>query len=181
MKTKTTWTPKMITEMVTLVEGSKKKQTGINKAAKVFKVTPNAIAVKYNRIKKSKNTSTTIVAKVTKTKNDKVKVIPSTTFAGKNLFKIDRNTPLIGNRRGHLSKELLALADVAKNLGVSQNESIRIPKSIAKTKSDASNLVLGLKRYAAQSKDFPKDFTVTLRTTTDAEGNYVETRIWRTA
>lgn len=179
MRTKTTWTPKMIAEMVTLVESSKKKKTGINKAAKVFKVSPNAITIKYNRV--TKNTSATITAKVKKSKSDKIKVVPTTTFAGKNLFKIEKNTPLAGNRRGHLSKELLALADVAKNLGVDRNESIRIPKSVAKTKAEANNLVLGLKRHAAQSKDFPKDFTVTLRTTTDAEGNYVETRIWRTA
>ena len=192
---KTKWTPQMVAEMVTAVESKKSRKAGVVKAAKLFKVTPIAIEVKYSRVKRA-NPSTVVLeakplaipkkSKGGRTKGSKNKpkvlsVLPASTFGGKNLFKIDNNTPLVGNRRGVFSKELLSLAEIAKMLPVDSNKSICIPKSIAKTKSEASNLVLGLKRIADARKDFPKEFTVTTRTVNDAEGNYSHSRIWRVA
>ena len=185
-KQMTKWNPEMITNMVALVESKKSRKAGIAKAAKAFKITPMAVQVKYGRVKRAEQTikvnSPIPVKKSTikKTKSS-IAIMPSSTFAGKNLFKIDSNTPLVGRRVSSLNKELHSLASVAKGLPIDSNKSICIPKTIAKTKGEASNLVLGLKRLAKESKEFSKDFTVTIRTVLDAEGKYSHSRIWRVA
>lgn len=169
---KTKWTKEMI------AESNKSKQAGIDKATKRFKVTPNAVFVKYGRIKRNE---VAIKPTTNKVEEKTLKVKKNTVLANTNVFKIEQNTPLIRRRSRLTNLNVLALAQVAKQLEVNKDQSICIPKTIAKTSAEASNLVLQLRRMAAEDKAFPKDFAITMRTEKNIEGQYTNTRIWRIA
>lgn len=96
----------------------------------------------------------------------------------RNPFEIKSDVILTGNRSAS-NTFLQQLIEKVRELPVSKELSIIIPKSVAGKASSASNLVLALKRAIAKNTIFPDDFTITMRTFKDDKGNYLNTRIWR--
>lgn len=97
---------------------------------------------------------------------------------GDNPFEIQSGVVLTGNRSSS-SLHIQQLLERVRELPVDKEVSILIPKSIAEKASDASNLVLGVRRLIAEDSRFSKNFAITLKTFKDNQGNYVNARIWR--
>lgn len=97
---------------------------------------------------------------------------------GDNPFQIESGVVLTANRSSS-SLHIHHLLERIRELPVSKEVSILIPKNIAEKASDASNLVLGVRRLIAEDASFPKNFTITLKTFKDNQGNYLNARIWR--
>jgi len=95
-----------------------------------------------------------------------------------NPFEIQSGVVLTANHSSS-SLRIRQLFERVKELPVDKEISILIPKSIAGKASDASNLVLGVRRLIAGDNTFPKNFTITMKTFKDNQGNYVNARIWR--
>lgn len=97
---------------------------------------------------------------------------------GENPFQIESGVALNANRFSS-NLHIHQLLERVKELPVSKEVSILIPKNIAEKASEASNLVLGVRRLIAEDTRFPKNFTITMRTFKDNHGNYLNARIWR--
>jgi hypothetical protein len=98
---------------------------------------------------------------------------------GENPFAIEEGILLTG--RTGASIHLQQLTEVVKKLPIDKNISVLIPITVCPNKKTAGNLVLGVRRLLSEDKKTPKNFTITLKTFTDAKKQYVNSRIWRIA
>ena len=91
-----------------------------------------------------------------------------------NPFSIEAGVVLAGGRAS--SPFAKSLADKMMELPVSKEISIPLPKSIAGSKREASNLFLNAKRHLQLNK-----CAFTIRSFKNHAGEYVSSRIWRIA
>jgi len=91
-----------------------------------------------------------------------------------NPFSIETGVVLAGGRSS--SPYAKALADKMMELPVSKEISIPLPKSMAGSKREASNLFLNAKRHLKGKK-----CAFTIRSFKNHAGEYVSSRVWRIA
>lgn len=105
------------------------------------------------------------------------KAAPRKADLGENPFQIEKGVTFTGNRRSGLIA--LQLFEKVKELPIDKEVSILIPRNVATKATEASNLVLGVRRLISEDKNIAKDFTIALKTYKDAKGQYVNARVWR--
>jgi hypothetical protein len=105
-------------------------------------------------------------------------VAPMAHYHADNPFVIEEGVSLIGNR-GTNNVTAIQLLDKIKQLPVDKNVSVVVPKSVAESPNQVTNLLLKVKRMLKEDSNVSKTFAVTMRTFKDANGNYINGRIWR--
>jgi len=71
------------------------------------------------------------------------------------------------------------LVEQVKKLPIDKNVSVVIPKTVAESANAATNLVLKTRRMLQEDPKVSKDFAITIRIFKDANGNFVNSRVWR--
>lgn len=105
-------------------------------------------------------------------------VSPMVNYLENNPFVIEEGVSLIGNRSGN-NVIAIQLTDKVKQLPVDKNVSVVIPKTVAETPNAITNLVLKVRRMLKEDSNVSKSFSITMRTFRDANGNYINARVWR--